>query len=262
MSKVIAVIHHLDDETTLGNAGLAEAAGAAGVALIQMEGRDSDLYAPLRVLRARYPKGGGFLIGSNQIGTKPAEAIEHDLSLNLDFSWVDNPGVSSAGVEEDLTASITHALQSAPDTFLFFGSVAFKTQRPDPFPAVAAVRAAKLGWIPTTSGRATGVAPDCEKLRVMKNAIDMHPLALASGVTPENVESLAPFLDYIFVATGVSSDFFHFDVNKLRAVVQKARAPKAVSSDSVQEGGSTKRYAQTAANEPSTCEFGCASVSY
>jgi len=225
MSKVIAVIHHISNEVTLQNAAIARAAGAAGVALIQMQARDVELDEPARVLRALYPASTGFTIGCNRLATLPEDAIREDFALGLDFAWVDNPGVSSLGVTGE-ARRLTNTLAKLPGPFLFFGSVAFKTQRPEPLPAVAAIYAANLGWVVTTSGVATGVAPDCEKLRAMKEAIGCRPLAVASGVTPANVDSIAPFVDFILVATGVSEDFHHLSPSLLRSVVERAESRK------------------------------------
>ena len=39
----------------------------------------------------------------------------------------------------------------------------------------------------TTSGSGTGIAADVAKIHTMKKAIGSHPLAIASGITPENM---------------------------------------------------------------------------
>jgi len=222
MTKVIAVIHHISNEVTLQNAAIARAAGAAGVALIQMQARDVELDEPARVLRALYPASTEFMIGCNRLNAWPDDAIHQDFELGLDFTWQDNPGVSSLGVTT-MAEVATAALASLTRPFLFFGSVAFKTQAHETAPAAAALYAADLGWVVTTSGVATGIAPDCEKLRAMREAIGERPLAVASGVTPDNVNSIARFVDFIFVATGVSVDFYHLSPELLQTVVERAR---------------------------------------
>lgn len=40
------------------------------------------------------------------------------------------------------------------------------------------------------------------------------PIAIASGITPENVVEYLPFVDAYLVSTGISADFYNFDFKK------------------------------------------------
>jgi predicted TIM-barrel enzyme len=100
-------------------------------------------------------------------------------------------------------------------THLVFAGVAFKHQRPEPNPELAARMADKFGFIASTSGSATGVAAEVDKIARLRTALGDAPLAIASGVTPENVHEYAPHLSHILVATGVSESFHEFDYEKL-----------------------------------------------
>ena len=53
-----------------------------------------------------------------------------------------------------------------------------------------------------TSGVKTGSAADIEKIRAFRSGCGDKVLALASGVTPENVTDYIPYVDCILVATG------------------------------------------------------------
>ena len=53
-----------------------------------------------------------------------------------------------------------------------------------------------------TSGVKTGSAADIEKIRTFRSGCGDKVLALASGVTPENVTDYIPYVDCILVATG------------------------------------------------------------
>lgn len=219
--RIMAVIHHRDDPTTLANAALAAAAGCAGVLLIHMQGHDDLIDGPAVAIKRAYPE---LLVGTNRLTAHPCAAIRRDVELGLDATWCDNPGVYSHGVEplaHEISTLLAEVRESRPD-HLYFGSVAFKTQLLDPDPPRAAVLAAELGWIATTSGVATGSAPDPDKLRSMKATLGHDPLAVASGVDPDNVAVLGPHLDWILVATGVSRDFYSFDPVKLGLLVQRA----------------------------------------
>ena len=121
---------------------------------------------------------------------------------------------------------MAEVLAARPD-HTFFASVAFKYQPADPDPGEAARRALELGMLPTTSGDATGHAPDpakLERIRAIIGPPSAHaPLALASGVSPENAAALAPHLTDVLVSTGVSSDFHTFAPDRLARLVAVLR---------------------------------------
>lgn len=219
--RIMAVIHHRDDATSHANAALAAAKGCHGVFFIHMQARDALIDAPAVAAKRAFPE---LIVGTNRLSTHPCAALRRDVELGLDATWCDNPGVYSHSVEP-LALTIADELdrirRTNPD-HLYFGSVAFKTQSEDPDPPAAAVAAADLGWIATTSGVATGSAPDPEKLRSMKAALGDRPLAVASGVDPDNVTVLGPHLDWVLVATGVSKDFYSFDPDRLGRLVRRA----------------------------------------
>jgi predicted TIM-barrel enzyme len=48
-----------------------------------------------------------------------------------------------------------------------------------------------------------------------------YPLAIASGITPENIEKYLPYVDYFLVATGISKTFDEFDPEKRKLLAQK-----------------------------------------
>jgi hypothetical protein len=230
VARVLAVIHHDNDALSMRNAAVARAAGCAGVVLIQMDGRDHLLDTPAVSVKRAFPE---LLVGTNRLSMTPDVAVLRDAALGLDATWSDDPGVTSTRVG-DVARLVNLALETARRTrpqFKFFGSVAFKTHLvEDPDPGEAARRACRLGWVATTSGPATGVAPDVRKLRLMRKAIrsiSSAELALASGVAPANAPILAPFLNWVLVSTGISVDFHTFDPGATRAVVEAcARAPR------------------------------------
>src|SRR5438477_29238 len=81
----------------------------------------------------------------------------------------------------------------------------------------AAARAAAASMdVVTTSGPGTGQAAAPDKLRRMKEALGVTPLAIASGVTPENVGGYLPWVDCFLVATGISRTFEEFDPGRVR----------------------------------------------
>lgn len=223
MTKLIAVIHYRDDETSLRNAEIVASSGYEGVCLIHMNGKDALIENAAVTIKGRHPE---LLVITNRLSMHPVDMIRRDAELGLDGSWADNPGVSSRGITplaSEIEDAVFKVRESKPD-FLFFGSVAFKTQAHDPDPATAAVKAKNLGWIATTSGSATGVAPEEDKLERMKTAIASFDLAVASGITPENAGTLCEHVDWVLVSTGISATFYDFD--PLKAAALRAAAPR------------------------------------
>lgn len=225
--KLIAVIHHEDAAISTRNAEIARDAGYEGVALINMRGLDATIDRPAHTIKNAMPS---MLVIANRLTTPAQYVVDRDVELGLDGSWVDNPGVYSHRRFEEQTYRYAEGVDRArkvnPD-FLFFASVAFKTQDVDPNPQEAASIAAGLKWIPTTSGTATGIAPQIEKLRDMKNALlPKQELAVASGVSPENGSRIALYVDWIFVATGISKSFLEFDEEKARLLREATNFPQ------------------------------------
>lgn len=217
---IIPVIHYADGDQALRNARRAFDAGCEGILLIHMEGMNRLLPASAAEIRRQWPDR---LIGINHLGMDVADALEANIALGLDMTWTDeqpthtslDPWTEADGLHEKLTHAPGHVL---------FTGVAFKHQRYEPHPARSAFEAVRRGFIPTTSGPATGVAAEVETVMSIRQDLGPNaPLAIASGMTPENVGAFAPLLSHILVATGVSSSFHEFDETLLRAFVGNVR---------------------------------------
>lgn len=221
---VLPVIHHLDFDTSVEQANIAFKHGAHGVFLISHNGQDESLFAPAVEIKRSHPDR---LIGLNLLGSSAAHALLNTEGSGLDMVWVDAPGVTSKGVNDE-AAQIGRLLKRAHQEDkkpLFFGSVAFKYQPHEPAPGQAAFSAFQLGMVPTTSGSGTGSAPDLDKIMTMRDAIGPDaPFAIASGMTPENVGEFLPYLTHFLVATGISKDVYHFDEPRLMLFVQRVLA--------------------------------------
>ncbi len=216
--RVWPVIHVKDESLALANARIAADSGAYGVFLIQMEGQDHLLDPIARAIRQAAP---WLALGVNYLSMDADFAASRALYQGYHACWSDRPGVRSDGTNQ--TADHTRRLLEG-EALEFFASVAFKYQPHDPDPGRAATKAAALGMLPTTSGPATGIAPDLDKLAIMREALGSEArLAVASGVTPENAASLKPFVTDFLVATGIGQDFYRFDPAKLAQLMAAVR---------------------------------------
>lgn len=215
--QVWPVIHLSTPEVAYRNAELAQACGCTGVFLIEMDGRNDAIDPVAFELKRRFA---GLKVGVNYLGLPAYLAVVRSLSLGMDATWTDDPGVRSDGVRPMTLEGVVPVLRQNP-RHQFFASVAFKYQPVDADPPAAAREALALGMIPTTSGAATGVPPQASKLHAMRQAVGDGPLAVASGIDPDNAYELARFLTHILVSTGISSSFHDFDEGLLRRLMDQ-----------------------------------------
>lgn len=211
--NILPVIHFLNEATALSEVRLARACGAQGVFLISHRGQDELLVEVARRAKLEHPD---FKVGINLLSRGPLEAIGKALSAELDMVWADDMGVSSRGLTPVGEAC---AVEAQRGVLALYASVAFKYQPTEGNPSEAARQARMARFVPTTSGEATGHAPSVEKIREMSRAAQGR-LAVASGMTPENIATYAPLLSDVLVATGVSLDEHHLDETRLRQLLQ------------------------------------------
>jgi len=203
MSKLTPVIHVNNEAQAVDNARIIHESGAHGCFLIDHHCEATNLVACYKAVRALFPD---MWIGLNFLGCE-AESICTHLPTDANALWLDNLG-------DDDTA-----WAFCPSEMLVFGGVAFKYQKKVEDVAAAAVAALNSCDVITTSGNATGVAPALEKIQTMKAAIGEWPLAIASGMTLDNISKFVPFVEYFLVATGISESFNQLDPEKVKKMV-------------------------------------------
>ena len=138
--------------------------------------------------------------------------------------WIDDAGVDPADLPSSRRRNVAfrEARRIRKWRGLCFGGVAFKYQAevPDELLGLAATVAA-LGGVDviTTSGRATGDPPSLRKIEILSRSLGEDlPLAIASGITPENAEAFLPYVRAFLVATGIEKRFGRFDPGRVRAL--------------------------------------------
>lgn len=203
-------------------------AGADGVFLIDhISPRVSDILTNAYGY-VRNALGREAFIGVNYLGLSPSDAVAYIAAAQRcelidalpDALWSDNavrdvnvlPYKRSLGLE-----SVRH-----------FGGVAFKytdSYTDDPWKAgILAGQYASSVDVMTTSGPGTGSAADVRKVRAMKAMIGTQELALASGVSLENIEDYRPYVDSILAASSIETYSYsgEFIESKLHDLVQAA----------------------------------------
>ncbi len=129
--------------------------------------------------------------------------------------WTDNALINESSPSQPAAQAALDVRSQRNLPAVYFGGVAFKYQRAVRGYAQAASRASPFMDVVTTSGARTGRAAPLQKIKSMKSALGSQPLAIASGITPENVGFL--------VATGISSSFTELDAERVRALVTRVR---------------------------------------
>lgn len=222
MTQIYPVIHRLSASHALEQAQLAEACGADGVFVISHTGEDEGaLVSAVEIRKSRRCQD--FSVGVNLLSTKPQNAVQLGRELLLDAVWIDNMEITSHAVGHVGRRCTDIA---AGSDLKLFGGVAFKYGPVESDPPKAAEVACEAGIVPTTSGPATGVAPDIKKIAAIADRVGSRTLALASGVTPDNIAMFAPYLGHVLVSTGICGSPDHFCEHKLRALIHAARAQK------------------------------------
>jgi hypothetical protein len=208
--RVYPVIQVRNGQQALDQAAIAFDHGVAGVFLIDHDGDVSRLAACIGAVRDAYPTG---FLGANVIKTPPAEALKSLFLASggippIDALWTDDAGLRAGSLDHPAVDELALACADLGWTGLHFGGVAFKYQGfvpDDDLPALGRL-AQQHCHVPTTSGPGTGQAISLQRLRLLREGLGDHPLALASGVTTENLPQLAPFITHVLVSTSISGD--------------------------------------------------------
>jgi len=217
---VLPVIHVATERQALRNASIAYDAGADGVFLINHTTSSAELLDIHAAVAAAFP---AWWIGVNCLDLEPRNVFGA-VSRRVDGVWVDNAMIDEEGAEQTAGQRVLDAQREHGWNGLYFGGVAFKYQREVENLQAAARIARGYMDVVTTSGPGTGQAAHVEKIRTMKEALGDFPLAIASGITPDNISGYLPFSDCYLVATGISTDFDELSPKLTRRLVDAVRS--------------------------------------
>lgn len=186
---IIPVIHCLNWHQIKTNLEVCQRQGVTNVFLINhSHGMKAvlDLSEWVRMAKEEFPSIG---IGVNFLQLETPDAITEALKLNSWAVWSDLPGgVTDSGIP-------------------LFGPVAFKYQKHVPDWELESVckKAMTEMNVVTTSGPGTGQPASIKKIEAIRSYIGDFPLAIASGVNLENKKLFEPLVDYILVASSITS---------------------------------------------------------
>jgi len=216
---VLPVIHVSSEEQAQRNAGIACGAGAHGAFLINHSMGSAELLAIHERVAQAFP---GWWLGVNCLDLDPAQAVRR-ASPEVAGIWSDNAMIRESQESQPQADEVLAAIRETGWPGLYFGGVAFKYQRPVDDLGAAARIAGRYMDVVTTSGAGTGQAAHLEKIAAMKAALGDLPLAIASGITPENVRHYLPISDCYLVATGIGDSFEELNPVRVGALVDAVR---------------------------------------
>jgi predicted TIM-barrel enzyme len=228
---VLPVIHVLDNEQTERNIAQAVEAGCPGVFLINHDFAVEQFLPIIRHARQRFPH---YWIGVNFLAVTGLRAFPVLAELGAEGVRVDGYWADDARIDEKQPADdqpeareISQTLNTCGWSGMYFGGTAFKKQRevdPADYGTSASIATGYMDVV-TTSGIATGHSPDLSKMETFRAACGDTPIALASGITPENVDAYLPYIDATLVATGINrkDDFYNIDPDKLSTLMTRSK---------------------------------------
>lgn len=222
---VLPVIHVLETDRTLANVDILTELGAPGCFLINHD-FDIETFLPIvREVRTARPNiwmGLNFLAVTGLHAFPRLAELERD-GFRIDAYWADDARIDERTEAQPEAQAILDARRGWNG--LYLGGTAFKKQRPvaEADHAEAARIASEWMDVVCTSGQATGIEADDEKIATFRTATGDTPLALASGITPENAHRYAD-VDAFLVATGINYDgnFYDIEPAKLKRLLDVA----------------------------------------
>lgn len=227
---VTPVIHVLDREQALANVAQVARLGAAGAFLINHDFGVDEFLPILRAVRKDCPNlwlGVNFLAQPGDVAF-PILGRLADEGCQIDAYWADDACMDEREARQVQAEKIAAIRAASGWQGMYFGGVCFKKQRPvDPAMNEHSARIAlPFMDVVTTSGIATGEATDLTKIADFRRGLGDAPLAIASGVTPDNATHYAADVDCFLVATGINrkGDFYNIDPARLRALLDLTRA--------------------------------------
>ncbi len=221
----LPVIHVLDEPRTAANIEILMTVGAHGCFLINHDFRAAELVPIVRTIRMEFPS---LWIGVNLLGVSAPDAFYmladlQQTGCRVDGYWSDNAQIDHTVIEQERATAIDEARHLSGWNGLYFGGVAFKYQRTVPIEShrsVARVASRHMDII-TTSGPGTGEPASPDKVIAFRDGAGDHPIAVASGITPENARAYRE-ADCFIVATGINKpgNFYDIDEDRLKMLLR------------------------------------------
>ena len=161
--------------------------------------------------KEKYPD---MAVGLNFLQLDTVDAFHYIEKMKVEHPyWHSTQGVDAIWADRAYIAKDTldkaEEILGANKGAMYFGGVAFKYQKqpkPEELEWVCKT-ACKYMNVITTSGPGTGEAADIKKIELIRSYIGDHPLAIASGLSPENKSQFDGLVDWGLVASSITDPY-------------------------------------------------------
>jgi hypothetical protein len=221
----------LDNEQAETNTRLAIEGGCPGVFLINHDFGVDEFLPIIRHVRRKFPNiwlAVNFLAVTGRDAFPILGKLANEGTL-VDGYWADDARIDEFADTNNQTEAdeILKVKMDSGWGGMYFGGTCFKKQRevlPEHY-ATSAQLATHFMDVVTTSGIATGHAADLGKIETFRKACGDTPIAIASGITPQNVHQYAGLVDCLMVATGINiqDDFYNIDPTRLNNLMENLK---------------------------------------
>jgi predicted TIM-barrel enzyme len=221
---LLPVVHPSSWDEALHSVAVAVDAGVKGVFLIDQGLSAPEVLRLMLTVRERWPS---LWLGVNLLAFGPAKGLGVALDAlggRLDGLWGDNAGVDENASEQPKAQKLLTARRERGWNGLYFGGVAFKYQREVAASDLGKAARAAVPYVDVicTSGPGTGHAADVDKVAALRAGVGPDvAMALASGVTAENVAQYLPYVNAFLVGTGIEESFGVLDAVKVATLQQR-----------------------------------------
>jgi hypothetical protein len=186
-TEIIPVIHMINENQVLTNVETCLSCGIEKVFIINHQTTSEELIKCAKRVKDTYPT---LWVGINMLDKYVEDAILYE--FDFDGLWCDQ----SIKLEDYKYRKFKGML---------FTGLAFKYQ-PQPKDIELACKESILtSDVSTTSGPGTGKAADINKILELRSHLGEHPMAIASGVSIDNIENYKGVVDYLLVASSITS---------------------------------------------------------
>jgi phosphoribosylanthranilate isomerase len=202
-TEIIPVIHMINQNQVLTNVKTCVESGVSKVFIINHQSPSSELIKCASYIKGLYPD---LWVGVNMLDVHVNDAILYD--FDFDGLWCDQ------------TLSVNDSKTRKFRGMLFTG-LAFKYQPQPSDIETACKEAIDATVIPTTSGAGTGKEANLSKILTIRRHLSEHPMAIASGVNADNIVSYKGVINYLLVASSITSKSEIIDKDKLKELLEK-----------------------------------------
>ena len=187
-TEIIPVIHMITKEQVFANVDTCIKCGIEKVFIINHVVEVDELLNCACKVKNTYPN---LWVGVNMLGLTASQSLMRS-PIGINGIW------SDSSLELD-KANLKKMING-----MFFGGLAFKYQ-PQPTDLQSACELSKLTTsVATTSGLGTGQSPTTYKIKLIREYLGEHPMAIASGISSENIHLYKDLANYLLVATSIT----------------------------------------------------------